>query len=134
MNDAELAAGLPPTPGYRYAERVGSQLFVAGQVPHDRSGSIVAVGDPAAQASACLDNLAIVLDVNGFEESDVRRLSVYVVGEEEDLAGAWSGVVGWFGGTVPPATLLGVARLGYSDQLVEIDAIVVRTTAHQIGS
>lgn len=134
MNDAELAAGLPQTPGYRYAERLVDELFVAGQVPQDRSGAIVTVGDPARQASACLDNLAIILDVHGFEESDVRRVVVYVVGEEEDLAEAWSGVVGWFGGAVPPATLLGVARLGYPGQVVEIDATVVKDAAHETGS
>jgi hypothetical protein len=29
-NAAETAAGLAPTPGYRYASVVGDQLFVAG--------------------------------------------------------------------------------------------------------
>ena len=129
MNETELDAGLPETPGYRYAERVDNELFVAGQVPQDRSGAIVAVGDPPGQATVCLDNLATVLDVNGFTVGDVRRLVVYVVGEQHDLTEAWAAVVDWFGGTVPPATLLGVDRLGYPDQTVEIDARVVSTSA-----
>ncbi len=59
MNEVELQAGLPVTPQYRYAQRVGKQLFVAGQVP--------------------------------------------------------------------PATLLGIANLGYVGQLVEIDATVIKS-------
>ena len=52
------------------------------------------------------------------------RLVVYVVGEE--LSAAWDEVRTAFGGEVPPATLLGVARLGHSGQLVEIDAHIER--------
>lgn len=33
INEVELAAGLAPTPGYRYASVVADELFVAGQVP-----------------------------------------------------------------------------------------------------
>jgi hypothetical protein len=51
---------------------------------------------------------------------------VYVVGEHPDVLDAWRGVVDWFDGEVPPATLLGVSLLGHADQLVEIDARIVR--------
>ena len=124
MNEAERNAGLPPTPGYRYADVAGDELFVAGQVPNDADGTIVGVGDAHAQADRCLENLFRVIDVNGFRRADVRRLVIYVVGE--DLAAAWSAVRTRFDGEVPPATLLGVARLGYPDQLVEVDATVRR--------
>lgn len=39
----------------------------------------------------------------------------------------WKAVLRYLSDDVPPATLLGVAVLGYEDQLVEIDAITVRT-------
>jgi enamine deaminase RidA (YjgF/YER057c/UK114 family) len=126
MNEAEIAAGLPNTPNYQYAQRVGSQLFIAGQVPQAADGSIEAPGDPCAQASQCLANLSKVLSVHGFAVLDIRRLVVYVVGEQADLSAAWGAVTGYFGGQVPPATLLGVARLGYPGQVVEIDATVVK--------
>lgn len=126
MNDDELEAGLAETPGYRYAEVVGSQLFVAGQVPLDGAGNLVADGDPAGQATACLDNLATVIGVNRFAAEDIRHLTVYVVGEHQNLLDAWQAVVAWFGDDgVPPATLLGVNLLGYQAQLVEIDATIV---------
>lgn len=124
VNDDEIAAGLARTPGYRYADHVGDQLFVAGQVPHDASGTLVGPGDPARQAGACLDNLRTVLEVHGFALADARRLTIYVVGDQQHLTDAWRGVVAWFGGEVPPATLLGIHLLGHIGQLVEIDAVV----------
>lgn len=128
MNEAERAANLPPTAQYQYAQRVGDQLFVAGQVPHDTLGQLVGPDDPHQQARQCLRNLVAVLAVHGFALSDVRRLVIYVVGEQANLSTAWNAVAELFGGHVPPATLLGVARLGYVGQLVEVDATVLRDT------
>ncbi len=127
LNNAEIEAGLAETPGYRYADVVGQQLFVAGQVPLDGNGELMARGDAAGQAVACLDNLRLVVETNGFALDDVHQLVVYVVGEHQNLLHAWAAVTEWFGGNVPPATLLGVNLLGYADQLVEIDATVVKS-------
>lgn len=121
-----MAAGMAATPGYRYADVVGEQLFVAGQVPLDATGSLVGPEDADAQAVACLDNLRRLVEVHGFGVGDVRHLAIHVVGEPDDLANAWTAVRRWFGGAVPPATLLGARLLGHPGQLVEIDATVVR--------
>ena len=102
-NADEQAAGLAPTPGYRYADVAGDQLFVAGQVP--------------------------LVEVHRFGLADVRQLTVYVVGPHQHLLDAWAAVNEWFDGNVSPATLLGVHLLGYPEQLVEIDATIVRTDA-----
>jgi enamine deaminase RidA (YjgF/YER057c/UK114 family) len=126
VNEAELAAGLPATPQYQYAQRMGNQLFVAGQVPHDAHGRLVGPDDPYAQARQCLNNLSAVMAVHGFSTSDVRQLVVYVVGEQANLSAAWKAVTESFNGQVPPATLVGVARLGYSGQLVEVAATVLK--------
>jgi enamine deaminase RidA (YjgF/YER057c/UK114 family) len=45
----------------------------------------------------------------------------------DDLVVAWNEVASGFGDHDPPSTLLGVAVLGYPDQLVEIEAIAVAT-------
>ncbi len=79
-----------------------------------------------AQAIQCLSNLSSVLAVHGFSNSDVRELVVYVVGEQANLSAAWKAVAESFDGSVPPATLLGVARLGYVGQLVEVAATVLK--------
>lgn len=126
MNETERAAGLAETPSYRYADVVGERLFLAGQVPHDQHGHLVAPGDPSAQVRQCLDNLAAVLGTHGFGVGDIHRVVVYVVGDRPTMSAAWRAVTEWFGGDVPPATLLGVALLGYDEQVVEIDAEVQR--------
>jgi len=127
MNEVEREAGLPPTENYQYAQRVGNQLFIAGQVPHDAHGNLVGPDDPYAQSTQCLSNLRKLLSVHGFSISDVRHVVVYVVGDQAGLGAAWKAVTDWFPSQVPPATLLGVARLGYVGQLVEVDATVVKT-------
>jgi len=126
MNESEIAEGLSPTPGYRYADQVGLQLFVAGQVPLDGDGGLVGESDPATQAGQCLSNLHLLLGVHGFDSSDIRHMTVHVVGHQADLATAWEAVRDHFDGNVPPATLLGATALGFPGQLVEIDAIVVK--------
>jgi enamine deaminase RidA (YjgF/YER057c/UK114 family) len=65
MNEAETAAGLPETSHYRYAQRVGDQLFVAGQVPQAADGSIVAPGESLYRALSAEGNpsFATVLKV-----------------------------------------------------------------------
>jgi 2-iminobutanoate/2-iminopropanoate deaminase len=126
VNEAERAAGLPATPQYQYAQRLGNQRFVAGQVPQDAHGQLVGLDDAFVQAQQCLNNLSAVLAVHGFSTADVRQLVVYVVGEQANLSAAWKAATEFFEGEVPPATLLGVARLGYVGQLVELGATVLK--------
>ncbi|MGZ4741553.1 MAG: RidA family protein, partial [Ilumatobacteraceae bacterium] len=126
MNEGEIAAGLPATSNYRYADRVGTQLFVAGQMPLDSSRTLVGEGDPAAQARQCLDNLFTLVAHHGFTRDDIHRLTVYVVGAHQNLIAAWGAVTSCFEMNVPPATLVGVTVLGFVGQLVEIDAVIVR--------
>ena len=126
MNTLEIQAGLAATPGYRYAESIGNQLFVAGQVPQDGNGNLVGLDHPQAQATQCLQNLRTLIELHGFRDRDIRHLTIYVVGDRSDLVDAWQAVTTWFDNTVPPATLLGVAQLGHDNQLVEIDATVIR--------
>ena len=126
MNEDELAAGLAVTPGYRYAEVEGDRLFVAGQVPLDSSGSLTGTGDPGIQSTVCLDNLHTLLGLYDFKVDDVRHIVIYVVGDHQNLADAWAAVTSWFPNEVPPATLLGVNLLGHNNQLVEVDATIIR--------
>ena len=126
MNEKERASGLESTPGYRYADRVGDRLFLAGQVPHDGAGQLIGKGDVKVQARQCLRNLHAVVEANGFSPADIHQLTIYVVGDHADLSSAWQEIQASFNPNVPPATLLGVTILGWPDQLVEIDARVER--------
>lgn len=126
MNEAEREAGLAVTPGYRYAEKVGNQLFVAGQVPHNADEQLIGIDDPHAQSRQCLDNLLKLLAVHGYSIADIRQLVIYVVGERSNLVQAWTAMEEKFREGVPPATLLGVTTLGHEGQFVEIDATVIK--------
>ena len=126
-NELEQAAGLAVTPGYVYARRTETQLHVAGQVPYNPAGQLVGFMAPCAQATQCLSNLNALLAAHSFSTSDIQRLTIYVVGDQEGLKKAWLGVQQWFCGTVPPATLLGVSCLGHPGQLVEVDATVIKS-------
>jgi len=126
MNESEMKAGLAQTANYRYSQQVGAQLFVAGQVPHDAEANIIGIRDPLTQAAQCLNNLRITITNHGFSKHDIQKLTIYVVGERQNLIKAWDAVTAWFDGDVPPATLLGVSCLGYENQLVEVDAIILR--------
>lgn len=126
MNKIEIQAGLPETAGYLYAKRAGNQLHVSGQVPMNASGDIVGKADPYRQAQQCLANLELLLKCHGFETGNIQHLTIYVVGDRGNLTSAWRAVKEEYPDGVPPATLLGVALLGYESQLVEIDAKVVK--------
>ena len=126
MNELERKAGMPETPGYAYARRDGNRLYVAGQLPINAEGDITGKNDAYAQAKQCLANLAAVLGCYDFNLNDVHQMTIYVAGDREALTEAWRSVREQFADAVPPAALIGVALLGYDEQLVEIDATVVK--------
>lgn len=114
---AEYAYGAVVEPGSRL-------VFAAGACPLDDDGNIVAAGDHAAQARQMMRNLETALRDAGAELSDVVRTTVYVASSTRaDLGTVWAVVRDAFGDHDPPSTLLGVTVLGYTDQLVEIDAV-----------
>jgi enamine deaminase RidA (YjgF/YER057c/UK114 family) len=125
-SDGERNPGLTARPGYRYADHVGEELFVAGQVPHDADGELVGIEAAGVQARQCLQNLVTLVTHAGFSVGDIHHLTIYVVGDHQNRLDSWRVVTEFFDGDVPPATLLGVAGLGYEHQLVEIDARVTR--------
>ncbi|HET7012274.1 MAG TPA: RidA family protein [Streptosporangiaceae bacterium] len=101
-------------------------IFTAGACPLDEAGEVTAPGDIPAQARQCLANLKTALDEAGATVQDVVKTTVYVASSERsDLVAAWDEVAAVFGDHDAPSTLLGVAVLGYPDQLVEIEAIAV---------
>jgi enamine deaminase RidA (YjgF/YER057c/UK114 family) len=121
---ARLFAGVP----YAYAAIAHGPglIFTAGSCPLDEQGRIVAPGDIAAQTRQAVGNLRITLQECGAELRDVVKTTIYVASSHrDDLTKAWNEVVSGFEDHRPPSTLLGVAALGYPDQLVEIEAIAL---------
>jgi enamine deaminase RidA (YjgF/YER057c/UK114 family) len=128
VDTPNLYPGVP----YAYAAIAppGGTVFTAGACPIDAEGRVVAVGELAAQTRQTLDNLAAALHAAGCGLEDVVKTTVYVASSERtDLLAAWEVVEQRFGSDGPPSTLLGVSVLGFTDQLVEIEAVASRGTA-----
>ena len=102
--------------------------FLAGACPLDADGGTVGVGDYAAQAAACVDNLVVALSAAGAALDNVVQTRVLVASHDQaDLVAAWEVVRNAFGAHDAPSTLMGVTVLGYTDQLVELEAIAAVT-------
>jgi enamine deaminase RidA (YjgF/YER057c/UK114 family) len=96
----------------------------AGACPLHPDGTTAAVGDVAGQARTCLANLEIALDAAGARLTDVIGTRILVATQDRaELVAAWDVVAAHFGEHDVPSTLVGVAVLGYPDQLVEIEAV-----------
>lgn len=99
-------------------------IFLAGSCPLNLDGTTAGVGDHAAQAAKCVENMMIALCEAGAAITDVISTRVLVASTRQaDLVTAWQVVREAFGEHDAPSTLLGVTVLGYDDQLVEIEAV-----------
>jgi enamine deaminase RidA (YjgF/YER057c/UK114 family) len=124
VSSARLFAGAP----YAYAATAPETglVLTAGACPLDDQGRVVAPGDIVLQMRRAIDNLRIALEECSAQMGDVLKTTIFVSSNSrDDLLLAWNEVAAAFGETKPPSTLLGVAVLGYPDQLVEIEAIAL---------
>ena len=119
-------AGVHEPPGYSHVtiSSAGRLAHLAGQCPLDVSGQVVGVDDFDAQTDQVIANCLAVLAAAGAKPSDVVRSVIYVVSADSGvLAGVWSRLRE---SELAPAfstasTLVGVAVLGFTGQLVEVD-------------
>ena len=119
-------AGVHEPPGYSHVtiSSAGRLAHLAGQCPLDVSGTVVGADDYDAQTDQVIANCLAVLGAAGAEPSDVVRSVIYVVSADTAvLGGVWGRLMA---SELAPAfstasTLLGVAALGFTGQLVEID-------------
>ncbi|MFF2277131.1 RidA family protein [Agromyces sp. NPDC058126] len=99
-------------------------VFLAGACPLNEDGSTAGLGDIAAQAAKCIENLRTALADAGARIEDVISTRVLVASSDRaDLGTAWEVVRTAFGEHDAPSTLLGVTVLGYEGQLVEVEAV-----------
>ena len=121
----------PPTihepSGYSHVtiSSAGRLAHLAGQCPLDLAGKVVGTpGDFAAQTDQVITNCLAALTAAGAEPSDVARSIVYVVSPDSSVLSAVWDLLN--ASPLAPAfttasTLLGVASLGYTGQLIEVD-------------
>src|SRR5437870_4370751 len=120
INPGTLAA----LPGFTHAVRVGSTLYVSGEVALDSTGRLVGVGDLRAQAAQAFANLATVLRIGGTTPADVAKLTIYVVNySPKDLETIRAAAPEFFPQRNPPAgTVIGVESLPQDGLLIAVDA------------
>jgi enamine deaminase RidA (YjgF/YER057c/UK114 family) len=119
-----LCPGIP----YAYASVAppGALVFTAGACPLDENEQVVGAGDVRQQARQVIANLAEALSAAGASLADVLKTTVYVASADRgDLLAAWDVVSAAFGAHDAPSTLVGVAMLGYTGQLVEVEAVAI---------
>jgi enamine deaminase RidA (YjgF/YER057c/UK114 family) len=117
---------LHETPGYHHVTVVeaGRLAFVAGQCPLDKDGTVVGLDDIETQVDQVAANALTALAAAGAKPEHVVRSVIYVVTDDTAILGSvWRR---FNASPLAPAfttasTLLGVARLGFTGQLVELD-------------
>jgi enamine deaminase RidA (YjgF/YER057c/UK114 family) len=122
------APGLYQGVPYAYAAiaPAGALVYTAGACPLDAAGAVVAPQDHEGQTRQTLENLRAALAAAGSSFEQVLKTTIFVVAEDRsDLVRTWKVVEDAFGAARPPSTLLGVAKLGYPEQLVEIEAVAL---------
>ncbi|WP_327638763.1 RidA family protein [Kribbella sp. NBC_00482] len=117
--------GLHATPGYHHVTRVQADtlIYLAGQCPLQASGELAA-GGLQGQTAQVISNILTALKSAGATPENVVRTVIYVASSDrDDLGAVWTQLNE---SPLAPAfttasTLLGVAQLGFTGQLVEID-------------
>lgn len=111
--------GAPYTP----AVRVGSWVFVSGQIPLDPATSRVVEGNFEAQVRQCLRNLAAILKQEGLGLDHVVKTTIFLQ-DLNDFATLNQIYGAYFTGVKPARSTVQVARLPL-DVRVEIEAVAV---------
>ena len=121
-----VSSGSPYEPriGISRAVRVGSVITIAGTAPLGPDGKTVGRGDPAAQASRCLEIIAAALKDAGASLRDVVRTRILLTRIDD-----WQAVADvhgvFFRDIRPVNTIMQVSRFIDPDWLVEIEADAV---------
>ncbi|MCC5896979.1 MAG: RidA family protein [Phormidium sp. GEM2.Bin31] len=116
-----------PAPVGPYNQAVlatGKLLFVAGQIPLNAQGDLVATGDIKGQTQQVLENLKAILTAAGSSFSDVVKTTVFLADMNEFTA--MNGVYSQYfdEANAPARAAVEVARLP-KDVRVEIECIAM---------
>jgi len=123
MHEAIKTTSAPlPAATYSQAVRVGSFLFVSGQLPIDRAGNIVK-GTMAEEATQALENIRAIVEAAEGTIEDIVQCTIYI----SDLA-HWAEVNGIYGAffravPVPPARAVVPVKEMHSGARIEIQAL-----------
>jgi len=108
-------------PGMSQGVRCGEWITVSGQVAL-KDGKVVGIGDPAAQARQCFDNIASVLAEAGASLQDIVSLRCYLTGKSAYQGYAEVKAM-LFKDESPASTTVIISALLIPDLLMEVEAV-----------
>ncbi len=115
---------LPPTRGYSQVVKVGSTVYIAGQVGITVDGNVVSQDDATAQARQIWRNLEAAVKSAGGALENIVKTTTYVT-DIGHSAAARQVRAELFPTKPPTSTLVVVSQLASPDYLMEIEAIAV---------
>jgi 2-iminobutanoate/2-iminopropanoate deaminase len=111
-------------PRYTLGWRAGDTIYVAGQLPYDKDGKLIGIGDIKAQTRRVFENIKKIVVAGGGTMDDIVKITVFVtdVRHREPYGEVRSE---FFGANPPASTLVQISNLAVPDALIEIEAIAV---------
>ena len=110
--------------GYSQAVKVGNTVYLSGQVSHDDKGSIVGVGDMAAQMRQAYRNIEKVLAQYGATIDNIVDEVLFVTDMDAAFAARVACKQEVFGGEpVVASTIIGIQRLAFPELMIEIKCV-----------
>jgi len=113
-----------PQANYSHVTRVGSTLYISGQLSLDVDGTLIGDGDAEAQAEQCYRNIKAIVEHFGGTMDDVVKITQYIteLAYRPLVAGPRDRYLGRPG---PSSTLVVIKGLAIPECLVEIEAVAV---------
>jgi enamine deaminase RidA (YjgF/YER057c/UK114 family) len=118
---------VPSLEGFSTAVKVGSVVYVSGQVAVDSENHLVGPGDLRAQIRQAFSNVAAVVRAANGVPADLVKLTMYVVDSTAPAIGILRDVTREYfpADSVPALTVVGVASLPLPDLLVALDGTAI---------
>lgn len=108
---------------YSQAVRVGSTVYLSGQIPLVPATGTLLEGDIAAQSRQVFDNMKAVCTAAGGSLADIARLGIYLT-DLGDFAVVNAVMAEYFNAPYPARSTVQVSALPRGAQ-VEVDAVLV---------
>jgi len=104
-------------------------VVTSGQVGVDAHQAVAGDGSFDAQVEQAFANLVVAISAAGCSPGDVAKLTIYVVGYDQEKVTAIREAVNHHFGSqqLPACTLVGVQALARPDFLVEVEALAIAT-------
>ncbi|MEW2386245.1 RidA family protein [Micromonospora sp. NPDC047707] len=129
MNQQQVHTGNLSQPSGHFSQAItvearGRLIFVSGMTARRPDGSVMGVGDIAAQTRQVCENLREVMQAAGGTLADIVRVDVYVRNIEQ-FDQIHKVRREYFGSPPPASTMVEVTKMVSPDMLIEISAIAV---------